>query len=97
MIEATHHKWPYVASFGVTSESLTDHFLVIERSNVIRIQSLQQALLCCFMSYYLYNIEYPTECKNILLFLEQSVFSLNNSKKLPTGVTVFLDSISKLS
>jgi hypothetical protein len=77
MIQSLRHKWPYVASFGVNVESLTDHFLVIEKTNVIRLQSLPQAIICCFMAYFIYNIQYPPDGKNILLFLEQSIFCLN--------------------
>ena len=44
-------------AFGVTKDELTDVKLVIVCDNVI---TLAVALHCCFASYYIYNISYPS-------------------------------------
>ena len=77
-------------------DCLTDHYIVIERTNVLRMTDLSTAVLCCFATYYIYGIEYPAECHSMLLFLERTIFGIMSTKQLPTTVTILLDSLSKL-
>ncbi|XP_065654218.1 uncharacterized protein LOC136080844 isoform X3 [Hydra vulgaris] len=39
------------------------------------------AMSCVFASYYLFNIEYPVQLKNTLLFFEHVVFGISNNDR----------------
>ena len=52
---------PYFVAFGRLLNEVTDIKLVIESINIIPISSVSLVLHCCFASYYIYNISYPTD------------------------------------
>ena len=72
-------KAPFIAAFGLTKDELTDVKLVIESDNVISMPYMAIALHCCFASYYIYNISYPSDFSAVMLFLEQYVYRLKPS------------------
>ena len=86
MNEVNYHA-PYIAAFGLTVDELTSVKLVIERENVLSMPSIAVTLHCCFACYYLYNISFPANFSTMLLFLEQYVYNLRPSQKLPVCVT----------
>ena len=77
-------------------DCLTDHYIVIERTNVLRMTDLSTAVLCCFATYYIYGIEYPAECHSMLLFFERTIFGITSTKRLQTTGAILVDSLSKL-
>lgn len=87
---------PYIAAFGISFDQLTDFKVVIEKENVLPMPSVAVALHCCFASYYLYNISYPSEFNHIMLFLEQYVYCIKPSRKLPLSVAVIIDCLEKV-
>ena len=52
---------PCIVVFGRTMNEITDVKVVIESINILRMNSLSVAMHCCFASYYIYNISYPSE------------------------------------
>ena len=77
-------------------DCLTDHYIVIERTNVLRMTDLSTAVLCCFATYYIYGIEYPAECHSMLLFFKRTIFGITSTKRLQTTGAILVDSLSKL-
>ena len=53
------------------------------------------AVHCCFAAYYIYNISYPPDLNPYLLFLEQHVYRLKLSQKLPLTVSIVMDCLEK--
>ena len=67
-LESVECRTPFIAVFGVNMDSLTDFKLVIERDTIMSVSPLSTALHCCFASYYIYNIVYPSPLKSFMLF-----------------------------
>ena len=87
---------PYIVAFGRSLNEVTDIKLVIESINIIPISSVSLALHYCFASYYIYSISYPTDNNVFFLFMEQYVYQLKPSKKLPLSASLLVDSFPKL-
>lgn len=87
-------KSPFVAAFGKNLSTLADPIVVVE-CNTVRMPSVDMAIVCCFFSFYIFNIKYPTSLRALYLFFE-CIFKLKPSSPLPTSVQVLLDSINKL-
>lgn len=94
-LESVECKAPYIAAFGPSLDELSEFKVVIEKDNVISMPSVDTALHCCFAAYYIYNITYPPELRPYLLFLEQYVYCLKPSLKLPLTVSIIVDSLEK--
>ena len=95
-LEEVDCRAPFIAAFGLSVDALTDFKLVIEKENILSVPSLALALHCCFAAYYLYNISFPSDVSPIMLFLEQYVYHLKPSQKLPLSVSVIIDSLEKI-
>lgn len=89
-------KAPFIAAFGRTREELSDFKVVIEGENILPMHSLRVALHCCFAAYYIYNISYPPDFGTVMLFLEQYVYKLKPSQKVPLSVCLLIDSLEKI-
>lgn len=95
-ISSLPYKHPYVAAFGKDKNCLTDTMLVIERATTIHTPNLATAVHCAFCSYYIFDIVYPRNNKNMMLFLEHLVYKVKSSAPLSTTVTIVIDALMKL-
>ncbi len=83
-------------AFGTSFDELSDFKIVIEKENVITMPCLDTAIHCCFAAYYIYNISYPPDLGPLMLFLEQYVYHLKPSHKLPLTVSIIIDCLEKV-
>lgn len=86
---------PFIVAFGTTTDDLSDTKIVMERENILSMPSLDMAVHCCFAAYYIYNISYPPDFIPFLMFLEQYIYRLKPSNKLPLTVSLIMDSLEK--
>ena len=87
---------PSILAFGKTRDYPEDIKVLIE-GNILIMPSLVTALHFCFASYYVFNISFPPEFRNTLLFLETFVYKLKSSvNKLPLSVVVLNDSLKRV-
>ena len=88
---------PYIIVFGAVAAADDIAIkIVIEKENVISASSVEEALHCCFASYYLFNISYSTSAIPLMLFLEQYFYKMKPSQKYPLSVKQIVDSLEKL-
>ena len=87
--------WPYIATFGVPRDELTDFKIVIEKENILPMPSLFIAILCCFSAYFLFNINYPPEFVPTMLFIEQYICKVKPSQRLLVSVSALIDCLKK--
>lgn len=95
-LDTLPHTHPYIAAFGTSLHSLKDPVVVIEKTNVIRTNSLSDAIHVAFASYYVFDIKYPRNIKNLLVFMEQLVYKLKPTMSVTMAANVVIDSIMKL-
>lgn len=94
-MESVECKAPYIAAFGPSLDELCEFKVVVEKDNVVAMPSMDFALHCCFAAYYIYNISYPPDLRPYLLFLEQYVYRLRPSQKLPLTISIVVDGLEK--
>ena len=73
---------PRIAAF-VGDES-TQFFIVCEQKVICKATSLQVALFLMFSSYYVFNLQYPKQVRNVFFFFQDYVLSQPDSFKRPT-------------
>lgn len=54
-------------------------FVVVEQKVLCEAPSFQAAIFAMFSSYYIFHLEYPKNCKNILFFLQDYILGLPDS------------------
>ena len=64
-----------------SSGAVKDCFLIVEKKMVGKVQSVDQAMLVLFASFYAFNVHYPLGCCNFYVLLECLAFK----RKLPGG------------
>lgn len=77
---------------------LSDFKLIVEKENILSMPSIATAVHCAFASYYniIYNISFPSDISPLLLFLEQYVYKLKPSQKMPVSVSVIIDNLERI-
>ena len=63
-------KTPYITSKGEDLLSLVEFTLIAEKEPVMKITDFWKALIALMGSYYGFNIQYPKETSNTLIFIE---------------------------
>ena len=86
---------PIILAFGSTTEDISDFKLIIERNNIITMPTLMTAVNCCISAYYIFNISYPRAIAPIMMLLENLVYKIKPSRKLPISLLTTIDSIER--
>jgi len=85
---------PWIGEF-VAEDGDPIYFLFIEQQVLFSVNSFSRGLFCWFSSYYVFNLEYEKNSKELTLFFQEFVFGLpENSlqfKKSSTYLTVTTD------
>ena len=87
-------EYPYIACFGESMDNLQDSCVVVE-NNIMQMPSVNMAVHCCFGAYWVFGMKYPPCARYLLLFLENVVYELPISQRLPTSVITMIDSLTK--
>ena len=70
---------PYIAAF--VGEEDTQYVVLCESRSLCKAPTLRAALFIVFASYYVFNLAYPTETKNILSFFQDYILGHPDSNK----------------
>ena len=81
---------PYVMVFE------QQFFVVAERQIIVEVNSFAKAMSALFACYYTFDIAYPKQCLNSLLFLERFMFGIMTGPKLSKTVVGVISDIQKI-
>lgn len=70
--------------------------LIVEKQVFCSIGDFHKAILSLFACYYVFDMAYPRECKNTLLYLESALLKLSSSEKLSSGALAAISAMDKL-
>lgn len=70
--------------------------LVVEKQVLCSVRDFHKALLSLFACYYVFDMAYPRECKNTLLYLEKVLLKLSSSEKLSSSALAAVSAMDKL-
>ena len=73
---------PRIAAF--VSEESVQFFILCEQKVLCKAPSLQVALFLMFSAYYVFNLEYPKQVRNVLFFFQDYILSQPDSFKRPS-------------
>lgn len=89
-------KTPYIASTGEDLLSLGEFTIIAEREPIVKINDFRKALIALMGSYYAFNIQYPKEATNALLFIERYLLGIVSGPRMSSSATQIVSAISKL-
>ena len=83
-----------IAAF-VGEESI-QYFVLVEKTVLCQVPSLQLAMFLAFSAYYAYHLEYPKPIKNVMFFLQDYVLSYPDSLRRPATYLATASDINTL-
>ena len=89
-------KTPYIASTGEDPPSPVEFTLIAEREPVMKTNDFRKTLIALMGSYYTFNIQYPKEASNTLLFIERYLLGIVSRPRMSSSATQIISAISKL-
>lgn len=97
VLEKDERRAPYIAAFGPSDDMLSDFKVVVEKDSIFSMPSIATAVHCAFACYYIYNISFTSDTSPLMLFLEQYVYKLKPSQKMPVSVSIIVDNLERVS
>ena len=64
-------KTPYIGCIGENMIDTTEFTIIAERLSVTTVTDFRKAIIALTATYYTFNIQYPKEVGNTLLFIER--------------------------
>lgn len=71
-------------------------FVVAEKQIIVEVNTFPKAISALFACYYVFDIAYPKQCLNTLLFLERFLFGIVTGPKLSKTVIGVISDIQKI-
>ena len=78
-VELPKRTAPRIAAFG------SQYFIIVEQFVVCEVSSFVQALFIMFSCYYVFNLEYPKNIKNVMFFFQDYIFCHPDSEGRPAN------------
>ena len=75
---------------------ISQYLIVVEKCVLCSLATFNKALLCLFMCYYVFDMAYPREVTNTLLFFEKKLLSLPNLQKLSASALAAISAMDKI-
>ena len=87
---------PLLLATGEDFLHIEQYLLIVEKLVFCSVNDFHKALLSLFACYYIFDMAYPRECKNTLLYLEKALLKLSNCEKLSSGALAAISAMDKL-
>ena len=65
----------------IISEGTEEYFILCEQKVLCKVESLKVAIFITLAAYFCFNLEYPRDSKNVILFLQDYVLELPDDMK----------------
>ena len=87
---------PYMMASGDDLLHIQQIQIVVEKVILCSVNTFNKALVCLFATYYVFDMAYPRECKNSVLFLEKALLKLTNAEKMSSSALAAVSTMDKL-
>ena len=85
-----------ISNVGEDICHIKQYLIVVEKSIVADVSSLWKAISILMTWYYIVDIAYPSECLNILLFVERALLNLPLSGKMNNSALQTISAIDHM-
>lgn len=88
---------PFIAVVGRVGEENCQYHICAENVLTTKSKSFRDAVIDLIGAFYVYDIKYPSAICGILLFVQQTVFKIEDSQKQPTCLVKLLKNLVTIS
>lgn len=88
---------PFIAITGTVGEENCQYHICAENALTTKCKSFRDAIIDLIAAYYVYDIKYPSAVCGIFLFVQQSIFKIEDSQKQPQCLVKLLKNLSTIS
>ena len=96
-IEKVKQTEPFIIVAGRVGEENCQYHICAENALTTKSKSFRDAVIDLIGAYYVYDIKYPSAICGILLFIQQTVFKIEDSQKQPPCLVKLLKNIDTIS
>ena len=89
-------KTPYIGILGEDITKVSSFTIIVERQAVVTVNNFRKAILALMACYYTFNIQYPKEVTNTLLFIERYLLGVTTGPRISTSALQTVSAITKL-
>ena len=89
-MDKTKSNSPFLLATGEDELHIKQYEIIVEKMVLLSVNRFSKALVCLIGAYYVFDMAYPRECKNSLLFLEKFLLKLPSSEKMSASVIAAL-------
>lgn len=91
-------KTPYIGYTGAESMlNILEYTIIVERQPIVTLEDFRKAIVALIACYYTFNIEYPKEIGNTLLYIEKYLLGINTGKRMKPAATQVISAIEKMA
>ena len=91
-------KTPYIGCTGEdTMINLSEYTIIVERQPIVTLENFRKAIIALIACYYTFNIQYPKEVGNTLLYIEKFLLGINTGQRMTAAATQVISAIEKMT
>ena len=90
-------KTPYIGCVGEDMVNITEYTIIAERLPVTTVTDFRKAIIALIATYYSFNIQYPKEVGNTLLFIERHLLGITTGQRMAAAATQTISAIDKMA
>ena len=90
-------KTPYIGCTGENFINVAEFTIIAERLPIVTVTDFRKAVIALIACYYTFNIQYPKEVGNTLLFIERYLLGISTGERMTAAGTQSISAIKKLT
>ena len=90
-------KTPYIGCTGEDVISVSDFTIIVERQPIVTLKDFRKAIIALIACYYAFNIQYPKEVGNTLLYIERYLLGISTRQRMTAAATQAISAIEKIT
>ena len=77
--------------------NLSEYTIIVERQPIVTLENFRKAIIALIACYYTFNIQYPKEVGNTLLYIEKYLLGINTGQRMTAAATQVISAIEKMT
>ena len=90
-------KSPFIGAVGKDVLNISKYNIIVEKQVLATVPDFRKSLVGLIATYYTFNIQYPKEVMNTLLFIEKYLTGISSGPRVTPATLQTISAIDKLS